>query len=77
VAEIIEDGKSGLIVPPGDPAALAAALLRLHEQPTLRAELGRAGRERIGSALRVEDTIAQTAALYEELARGTASRPAV
>jgi glycosyltransferase involved in cell wall biosynthesis len=75
VAEIIEDGKSGIIVPPGDPAALAAALRRLHEQPTLRAELGRAGRERIGSALRVEDTIAQTAALYEELARGTTSRP--
>ncbi|HSG65054.1 MAG TPA: glycosyltransferase [Gammaproteobacteria bacterium] len=67
VAEIIEDGRNGLIVPPGDPQALAQALLRLHDQPDLRAALGRAGRERIGSALRVEDTIARTAALYEDL----------
>ena len=70
VAEIIEHGKSGLIVPPGDSAALAEALLRLQEQPALRAALGRGGRERIGSALRVEDTISQTAALYRDLAGG-------
>jgi len=67
VAEIIEDGRSGLIVPPGDPQALAAAITRLHDTPKLRADLGRRGKERIRSALPIDDTIAQTASLYRSL----------
>ena len=67
VAEIIEDGVSGLIVPPGDAEALAEAIRKLYERPELRCELGRRGRERIGAAFRVEDTIAKTAELYEGL----------
>jgi glycosyltransferase involved in cell wall biosynthesis len=47
VGEYIEDGRSGLLVPPSDPAALArAALALLHDAP-LRARLGRAARERV------------------------------
>lgn len=42
-AEIIEDGRTGLLVPPRDPAALAAALRRLLDEPGLAEELGRAG----------------------------------
>jgi glycosyltransferase involved in cell wall biosynthesis len=68
VDEIIEDGVSGLIVPPGDPQALAEAILWLYERPDLRRELGRCGRERIGTELRIDDTIAKTAELYESLA---------
>lgn len=67
VPEIIEDGVSGIIVPPGDARALAAAIARLHDVPGLRAELGRQGTERIRRAFRVEDTIEKTAALYEQL----------
>lgn len=44
--ELIEDERSGLLVPPGDRAALAAALERLCADAALRAALGRAGRER-------------------------------
>jgi len=68
VAEIIEDGVSGIIVPPGDAQALAEAIARLHDAPGLREELGRRGKERIRTHFRIEDTIAKTAALYRSLA---------
>jgi glycosyltransferase involved in cell wall biosynthesis len=42
--EVIAHGRSGLLCPPGDPAALAAALERLHGDPALRARLGAAAR---------------------------------
>jgi glycosyltransferase involved in cell wall biosynthesis len=42
--EVLEDGRSALLVPPGDPAALAAALSRLAGDPALRRRLGAAGR---------------------------------
>lgn len=44
VQELVEDGVSGLTVPPGDPAALEAALARLLDDPDLRARMGEAGR---------------------------------
>jgi glycosyltransferase involved in cell wall biosynthesis len=46
VAEAIEDGKTGLLVPPEDPLALARALNHLAEFPTHRKRLGAAARRR-------------------------------
>ncbi len=43
--EIVQDGRTGLLVPPGDATALAAAVRRLLTDPDLRAELGRRGRQ--------------------------------
>jgi glycosyltransferase involved in cell wall biosynthesis len=37
--------RNGLVVPARDPGALAAAIVRLHGDPDLRARLGRAARE--------------------------------
>jgi len=45
--DVVQDGTTGLLCPPDDPPALAAALARLHDEPDLRARLGRAGRERV------------------------------
>ncbi|GJF32009.1 glycosyl transferase family 1 [Kitasatospora sp. NE20-6] len=44
--EVLADDEHGLLVPPGDPAALAAALGRLAADPGLRERLGTAARER-------------------------------
>ncbi len=37
---LVRDGRSGLVVPAGDPGAMAAALARLHEEPALRRRMG-------------------------------------
>ena len=56
IPEIIEDGVSGLLVPSGDAAALAAALMRLRD-PALRARLGAAARERVALRFDLERNI--------------------
>lgn len=44
IPELVEDGQSGLLVPPRDPLALADALGRLYADPALRGRLGQGGR---------------------------------
>ena len=50
IPELIEDDATGLLVAPGDPAALARALARLIRDPERRAALGAAGEARVRSA---------------------------
>ena len=47
LADLVRDGETGLLCEPGDAAALAAALLRLADDPALRARLGRAARAHV------------------------------
>ena len=47
IPELVDDERTGLLAPPGDPEALAAALLRLIRDPALRAGLGAAGEARV------------------------------
>lgn len=47
IPNAIEDGQNGLLVAPGDPAALADAIERLARDPDLRKEIGQAGRETV------------------------------
>jgi glycosyltransferase involved in cell wall biosynthesis len=44
IPELVRDGENGLLVSPGDPEALAGALARLLDCPSLGRELGRNGR---------------------------------
>lgn len=47
LAEVVEDGKTGLLFPPGDHAQLLAALRSLLADSALRARMGQAGRQRV------------------------------
>ena len=46
LGEVVTDSDTGLLTPPGDPAALTAALLRLVRDPGLRQAMGAAARRR-------------------------------
>jgi glycosyltransferase involved in cell wall biosynthesis len=46
VPEVVEEGETGLLVSPGRPDTLAAALARLANEPALREQMGAAGRRR-------------------------------
>ncbi len=60
IGELLHDG-AGLMVPPGDPAALAEALERLIRSPELRRQLGDAGRRRVSEEFSIERVVAQLA----------------
>lgn len=66
--ELVVHEGCGLVVPVRDAESLAAAIARLHDDPAFRRRLGTAARERIGRDFRIEQTIAETHALYRELA---------
>lgn len=61
IGELVEDGVTGLLVPPEDPEALAQAILRLARDPALRRRLGDAGRARVERDFRFEDHITRLA----------------
>lgn len=66
--ELVEDGVSGLVVPPRDPAALAAALLRLERDRPLCTSMGAAARARIGRDFHIRTTIDRMIALFRDAA---------
>lgn len=59
---------TGLLVPPGDPDAVAGALNRLLGDHDLRASLGRAAREHVERDFTAERMVASTLALYDQVA---------
>jgi glycosyltransferase involved in cell wall biosynthesis len=67
--EIVRDGVTGLLVPPGDPVALAAAIGRLLESPQLAAAMGSAGKTLIEERFSCERMVEQTADLYRRSLR--------
>ena len=67
IPEVVADGESGLLVPAGDPLALATALAELAEQPALAVRMGEAGRERLRKQFSVEKMVGDTELLYREL----------
>jgi glycosyltransferase involved in cell wall biosynthesis len=64
LANLIEDGKTGILVPPGDVQALRAAIVSLLEDGNLRRRLGAAARERIEEFYGWERVTGATLAAY-------------
>jgi glycosyltransferase involved in cell wall biosynthesis len=68
--EAIEDGVNGLLVPPGDPTAMASAICRLLENPIRAARLGQAARQLINERFSMERMVNRTEQLYHALLDG-------
>lgn len=73
VPEVIEDGCSGLLVPPEDAAALADAVARLAGDPAFAEALGRAAREGFEARFSIDTMIQATLEVYRACLEG---RPA-
>jgi glycosyltransferase involved in cell wall biosynthesis len=65
--ELVQDGVTGLLVPPQDPEALAAALLRLLRDPELSRQIAMNGRQLATRDFGFERLIREVDALYTEL----------
>jgi L-malate glycosyltransferase len=69
IPEVVEDGVTGLLVPPEDPQALAAALAPLINDREYRERLGRAGKKRIAALFSVERMVENFHQTYDRLVR--------
>ena len=69
IPEVVEDGVTGLLVPPGDVAATRDALARLVRDAGFRADLAEAGRRRALESYAWPEIAAQYAALYADAAQ--------
>lgn len=67
VPEAVEDGETGILVPPADPGALAQALSTLLENPEKARAMGAAGRIRVRERFSVERMVAGNLAVYREV----------
>ena len=67
IPEVVVDGETGVLVPPGDPLALAEALAGLAREPERAQAFGKAGRERLRTRFSIEKMVGDTELLYREL----------
>jgi L-malate glycosyltransferase len=67
--EAIEDGVNGCLVAPGDPDALARAILELHRRPSRRRRLGAAARNTVAAQYSLEAMLHRLEELYLDLWR--------
>jgi glycosyltransferase involved in cell wall biosynthesis len=72
--EIIEDGVSGLLVPPKDSAMLATAMITLLGNPALASSFGAAGKHRIAEVFSLQRSVREIERLYQKLVDGSEYR---
>ncbi len=66
IPEMIEDGVTGLLVPPHDPEALAAAIVRLLANHPLADTLGRAGHDMVHDRFCIQLMVGAIESIYDE-----------
>jgi glycosyltransferase involved in cell wall biosynthesis len=69
IPELVDDGVNGILVPPGDAAALADALERLLADPPLRQRLGDAARGKVEERFDIRRNIGRYAELFRDAVR--------
>jgi glycosyltransferase involved in cell wall biosynthesis len=74
IAESVQDGETGFVVPRGDVEALRGRLQQLLADPGLRTKMGRKGRERYVGHFTLEHTVEKTLAVYQETLGGNRPR---
>jgi glycosyltransferase involved in cell wall biosynthesis len=65
--EAVEDGVTGILVPPREPGALARSIQRILDDRELAARFSGAGRQRVAERFAIDAVIRQTQRLYERL----------
>jgi glycosyltransferase involved in cell wall biosynthesis len=68
--DFVEDGKTGLFVPPGDPQALRAAIQYLWEHPDIAAQMGAEGRKRVEEIFALDHFVANVRQVAEDVITG-------
>jgi glycosyltransferase involved in cell wall biosynthesis len=67
--EVVRDGRTGRLVPPADPPALASALRDLLRDPDGAHRMGEAGRDWVLTRFDLDRQVAATAQVYRSVAR--------
>jgi glycosyltransferase involved in cell wall biosynthesis len=66
IPELVEDGRTGYLVPPSDSAALAAALRRLAQDAEVRERMGQAGRDKVIAQFDLRTSAAELLELFTD-----------
>lgn len=69
VAEAVQDGETGVLVPPGDVEALARAIKAMISSPERRRHMGAQGRRRVEQLFSLEQSVRKTMDVYREVLR--------
>jgi glycosyltransferase involved in cell wall biosynthesis len=69
VTELVKDGETGILVPPGDPDALAAGIERLLDDRDCAARLGSAAGRHASTRHGLEPMVRAIEAVYDEVLR--------
>ena len=67
IVDVVDDGKTGILVPPGDSTAFAEAMITLLSDEEIRMGMGRAGREKIDAKFSAKTMVDQIEKVYGDL----------
>ena len=69
ISEVVEHGKTGILVPPEDPQALAEGIIALLRDEDKARRMGQAGRKRVEEKFSVDEMVRRTQGVYESMVR--------